>query len=143
MIFSLEIILKNSNFSCSNLDCDEMLNSTYKYILSLEGSYCSEAVPNTFLKNSKNLIVPIVMGTKNLKYFWPDGSYFDLNQYENLSKFISDLKAELQDDAKYFSRFWWRGFYKSEPHNPFCTLCERLHEPNIIHYTQHYQNISE
>lgn len=120
-----------------------MLNTTYRFILSLDDSYCQESVPKEFSENAFNFIVPIVMGTNNLKYFWPEGSYFDINRFDNHTQFIEDFRQKSQNNKNYFEHFWWKGFYNFEEHNPFCSLCEKLHEPNIIHYMQNYPNITE
>lgn len=124
-------------------DCDDILNSTYKFHLFMDNSLCMEQVPEKLIDYKYYNTIPIVMGSENLKYYLPPKTYVDIHDFKTVRDLGDHLKNLMQKHLEFINHFWWRIYYKYEENQPFCELCEKLHEPNFDERMQYIGDIAE
>ena len=71
----------------------------------------------------------------------PPNSYIDVNDFDSVENLASYLKSLLNDKAKYQEYFSWKKEHMLYQKDPWCSLCEKLHDPKGPRKT--YANVSE
>ena len=77
----------------------------------------------------------------NYKLEAPPHSYIDVNDFESVESLAIYLKLLQKDKEKYQEYFSWKREYLLYQKDPWCTLCEKLHNQNEQWNT--YANVSE
>ena len=122
-----------NKFYYSDLECYEMLESTYKFYLSFEDSICEDYVTEKFFKIMKHQIVPVVYGGANYSHHAPPHSYIDARKYKpkELAAYLNLLAA---NETLYNEYFWWKEHYRVETgavemiRQGLCNLCQKLYQ---------------
>lgn len=121
-----------------------MLNSTYKFYLAFENAICDDYVTEKLFDIiSNNYIVPIVYGGADYLRLVPPNSYINANDFEDVADLVSHLNYLDKNPLEYMKYFWWKKHYKVINSHPFCELCEKLNEPNVIEKRQTYRSIKQ
>lgn len=109
-------------------DCDEMLNSTYKFYLSFENTLCSDYITEKVFNVMKNFIVPVVFNGCDMKRFLPPKSYINAENYETVQDLADYLKFLSDNPDEYIKYFWWKRYYDVEPDSgvPICKICAKV-----------------
>lgn len=93
------------------------------------------------MKHRNEYILPIISGSKNFRYFWPDYAYININDYENTTALVDELKSVMADETSYMKHFVWKDYYAVETNNPFCVLCVKLNEPHVDQLMEYYNDV--
>ena len=117
----------------SDLQCYDMLESTYKFYLSFENALCPDYVTEKFFKIMGHDLVPVVYGGADYTQHAPPHSYIDARKFKpkELAAYLKLLDA---NDTLYNEYFWWKDYYSVEysvedmSRHGFCDLCRKLHE---------------
>lgn len=129
--YSLHCPLNQSSFLSTD-PCNDMLDTTYKFYLAFENSFCQDYVTEKFFDTLQRRIIPVVMGSANYSAIAPPHSYIDATKYSprELAAYLTKLAS---NDELYNEYFWWKPYYKVEQRYPvlaanaLCSLCEKLH----------------
>lgn len=129
--YTLRCSMNQSSFLSTN-ECYDMLDSTYKFYLAFENSFCHDYVTEKFFDALQRRIIPVVMGAANYSAIAPPHSFIDAAQYSprELANYLKLLDA---NDELYNEYFWWKSHYRIVNRYPelastaLCTLCEKLH----------------
>ncbi|EFX62482.1 hypothetical protein DAPPUDRAFT_336888 [Daphnia pulex] len=113
--------------------CNKVIESTYKFYLSFENSFCKDYVTEKFFKILDLYMIPIVYGGADYTQHAPPHSYIDARKFKpkELAAYLKILDA---DDALYNEYFWWKDHYHVEfitentSRHGFCSLCQKLHD---------------
>lgn len=121
-------------FKCSRNNeqhCFDLLRTNYYFYLSFENSNCQDYVTEKVSNALENNVVPIVLGGANYTRFLPPHSYIDASGTS--PKDLAQMIKNFIDNPKYYAEyFWWKNYYQVvDGYNPFCKLCEILHERNV------------
>jgi alpha-1,3-fucosyltransferase len=129
----------------STKNCDEMLDTTYKFYLSFENSLCIDYVTEKLYRAMTNNIIPIVFNGANMKYFVPPKSVIDANDFETVEDLAVHLKFLSDNLEEYEKYFWWKEHYEVAVGDEvaFCDLCKKVNEMNSKHKRQVYEDISQ
>ncbi|XP_037932228.1 alpha-(1,3)-fucosyltransferase C-like [Teleopsis dalmanni] len=142
----VDIFGKCGDLKCKfgSTDCDEVLDTEYKFYLSFENSLCLDYVTEKFYNALKRNIVPVVFGGANYSKFAPPHSFIDAHGFpsvEELAKYLLNLNNTPNEYARYF---WWRRFYTIKGNTiPFCDICHHLNKPVTQYRTQIYKSIDD
>lgn len=110
-------------------NCDQIVQTNYKFFLSFENSICHEYVTEKFFKRINQSMLPIVMGGSNYSKIAPPHSYIDIRDFkspEMLAKYLWYLD---KNHEEYLSYFWWKYDYSVKLryfHQGICDLCQML-----------------
>jgi alpha-1,3-fucosyltransferase len=113
--------------------CNKVIESTYKFYLSFENSFCKDYVTEKFFKILDLYMIPIVYGGADYTQHAPSHSYINARKFKpkELAAYLKILDA---DDALYNEYFWWKDHYRVEfitentSRHGFCSLCQKLHD---------------
>ncbi|KAL8558278.1 hypothetical protein ACOMHN_063972 [Nucella lapillus] len=115
----------------SSSQCMSLLNSTYRFYLSFESSFCRDYVTEKFFKlfQPDFHVIPIVRGGSQYRKFFPSGTFVDASEFrssEALAKYLKKLESDteryaamLREKDKYYVE-WGRK-------EGMCELCEKVH----------------
>ncbi|XP_077289839.1 alpha-(1,3)-fucosyltransferase C-like [Arctopsyche grandis] len=121
-------------FRCPRNDehhCFDMLRTDYYFYLAFENSNCQDYVTEKVSNALVNNVVPIVLGGANYTKFLPPHSYLDASG-TSPKQMAHMIKKIIQNPKYYAEYFWWKDYYQVvDGYNPFCKLCEILHDRNI------------
>ena len=120
------------NVTCDP-QCDDMLQSMYKFHLSFENSLCPDYVTEKFFQMMNHDIVPVVYGQADYSQHAPPYSYIDARKFEpnELATYLNLLD---KNDTLYNEYFWWKDYYRVESsvketyRRGFCDLCQKLNQ---------------
>lgn len=128
-----------------NGDCQRMIKERYKFYLSFESEFCRDYITEkTFKVYFDNLdAIPIVRGADNYNMYLPPKSYINTADFKSTKDLGKHMLALAHDDRKALPYFRWRRQYymESMDQDPFCELCEKLHDPRK--YNRVYENIDD
>lgn len=133
-------------FSClkGSKECNEMLNTTYKFYLSFENALCVDYVTEKLYNAVQNFVVPVVFNGANMTNFLPPMSYIDANDFETVEDLANHLKALSHNPEEYLKYFWWRKHYKIiRPEINLCEICVKLNERGFASKRQTYSSIKD
>lgn len=134
--YTLRCSMNESSFLSTN-SCYKMLDSTYKFYLAFENSFCQDYVTEKFFDILNRRIIPIVMGSANYSAFAPPHSYINAVEYSP-RELAGYLKLLASNDRLYNEYFWWKPHFKVESRYPMlasnalCSLCEKLHHNKTV-----------
>jgi len=117
--------------------CLQMLNTSYKFYLSLENSLCADYVTEKFWKVLQYNVIPVVLNGANMSNIAPKNSYIDFKDFNNsIAETAKYMLKVSEDDELFASYFWWRDFYRPSPGqsleaSAWCSLCSALHNDSL------------
>ena len=118
-------------------DCFKILNSTYRFYLAFENSFCRHYFTEKFYENFNYDIIQIVRGGKkeDARKLLPAGTFISTDNFKSveelgtyltkLSWSVEDYSAFLKEKNKYYSPG-----YKYVYQRAMCDLCERMNDLN-------------
>ncbi|XP_055335097.1 glycoprotein 3-alpha-L-fucosyltransferase A-like [Paramacrobiotus metropolitanus] len=130
---SVDIYGSCGNKKCSRFqkNCEEMLQTDYKFYLAFENSNCRWYITEKFWINALGSnIVPIVMGAplKDYQLLAPYKSFIHVDQFPNGPQELAEYLHKLDsDDNLYNEYFQWKGAGQLINTFFYCRLCALLH----------------
>lgn len=128
----VDVFGKCGSKSCPRFssECDQMLNSTYKFYFSFENTLCSDYITEKVYSVMENFIVPVVFNGVEMKRFLPPKSYINAENFasvEDLANYLKFLSKNVDEYAKYF---WWKKYYSvnSAGAVPVCEICAKVNQ---------------
>jgi len=114
-------------------ECLQMLNTTYKFYLSLENSMCSDYVTEKLWKVLSYNVIPVVLNGADMSSIAPPHSVIQFSDFKTIADLAKYLKKVAEDDLLFASYFWWRDFYTINTHQQtyqkaYCSMCAALHD---------------
>jgi alpha-1,3-fucosyltransferase len=126
------------NFSCpmKSVECDEMLNSTYKFYFSFENNLCSDYLTEKTFRIMSYFVLPVVFSGANYANFLPPNSYVDAENFKTTEELANHLKHLANNPKELVKYWWWKKSYKIVSGRDVtlqhaCSICERLNDPGI------------
>ncbi|XP_060064271.1 alpha-(1,3)-fucosyltransferase C-like [Ylistrum balloti] len=136
------------NLTANHQDhCFDVLDTRYKFYLSLENSLCEDYVTEKSLHLSlSHQIVPLIRDGAKRSIFHPPNSYVDTKQFKSLKKLAEHINTLSRSFNKYLEFFEWRRHYSIETvsnvlQSIFCDMCHRLHHQH--RYKRLYKNLKD
>jgi alpha-1,3-fucosyltransferase len=111
-------------------ECDEMLNSTYKFYFSYENTLCSDYITEKVFNVMRNFIIPVVFNGAQMKRFLPPKSYVNAENFETVQDLAEHLKFLSENPDEYIKYFWWKKYYDIQPAGgvPVCEICAKVNQ---------------
>ena len=134
--YTMKCEMNHTAFLSTN-ECYGLLDSTYKFYLAFENSFCNDYVTEKFYDILSRRIIPVVLGGANYSAIAPPHSYIDAVNYSP-RELAAYLQLLAKDDRLYNEYFWWKPYFKIESRYPeianraLCTLCEKLHSDKSV-----------
>ncbi|XP_021375271.1 alpha-(1,3)-fucosyltransferase C-like isoform X2 [Mizuhopecten yessoensis] len=126
-------------------NCFDVLDSQYKFYLSLENSLCKDYVTEKSLHLVlRHQIVPIIRDGANRSLYHPPHSYVDTKDFKSIKSLAKYIKYLSENFDEYLQFFNWRKQYSVETvsgvlQSVFCDMCNRMH--NQHRYKRLYNNV--
>ncbi|XP_004525866.1 alpha-(1,3)-fucosyltransferase C [Ceratitis capitata] len=141
----VDIYGKCGNLSCpyTSNECDELLDTRYKFYFSFENSLCNDYVTEKLYNAMKRNVIPVVFGGADYSRFVPPNSVIDAEDYQNAEELAAYLRYLATHPEEYMRYFWWRQYYRLSYRSPYCDLCEKLHSVPFMQKSQTYTNIEK
>ena len=100
----------------------------YKFYLAFENAICRDYITEKFwLAQTVKWQIPVISASKHTIERLPPKSYLNVFDFPSI-KDLADEMIRIGNNATLFNGFFdWKDYYKPLP-NPFCTLCNALHE---------------
>lgn len=136
---SVDIYGKCGSYQCpqnGRINCETYLNTTYRFYLSFENSFCRDYVTEKFFKTFANIdIVPVVRGGVDYNKYFPPGTFINTADFKNVSELARHLKYLEVNTTAYADMLRKKDQYRTSGAKPWCKLCEMLHfEKNVKTY---------
>ncbi len=124
---------------CGNLSCPRSQSDTcmimherkYKFYLAFENAVCRDYVTEKAFRTLNYSIVPVVMGGADYAEILPPHSFIDVRDFHSPEHLASYLHYLNNNDTAYLEYFAWKRHYTVRTvhtYEPFCRLCQLLHE---------------
>lgn len=94
------------------IECDEMMNLTYKFYFAFENSLCIDYLTEKLYRTIKNFVIPVIYSGADLSRFLPPKSYIDANDFNTAEDLANHLKFLSENPKEYVKYFWWKKHYK-------------------------------
>ena len=123
-------------------DCMRLVESKYKFYLSLENSFCLDYITEKFFDVLQYHIVPIVVDLHgHYERTAPPHSFINAARFNSVRQLADYLLLLDRDDTLYNEYFEWRKNYvvRDNQHG-ICQLCAALHRSSS---TKIYHNFTE
>ncbi|XP_070183148.1 alpha-(1,3)-fucosyltransferase C-like [Littorina saxatilis] len=116
--------------------CDDLLTHKYRFYLSFENSLCREYVTEKFFdKFGEDVdIVPVVLGGVDYQKYFPEGTYINTADFPSprgLARYLHALGENLEAYTAMLERKARYTHSRCRSTEPWCRLCDMLHEPNL------------
>lgn len=137
---------------CGPLDCPRnsdkcynMLNTTYKFYLSFENTFCVDYVTEKLYNAIQNFVIPVVFSGAEMSRFLPPKSYINVEDFENVEDLANYLIFLSENPKEYIKYFWWKSHYsiKNREQSLLCEICRKLSNLNSDSKRQTYVNIKD
>ena len=129
-------------------NCFDILNTTYRYHLAFENTFCDGYITEKFYENYDYDIIQVVRGgnPKTRPIDINREAYINTNDFKTVQDLGKYLKALSNDNNKYASMLKAKNKYQAVPYielfqEAACDICNRLHNPE--RYKSIYANINE
>lgn len=143
----VDIYGKCGTLSCKRWsnECDEMLNTTYRFYLAFENSLCMDYLTEKVYDTINHLVIPVIYSGADISRFLPPRSYIDADKFRSVEDLAVFLKVLTDNPHEYVKYFWWRKYYKFARRDDvdFCALCKKLNEPNFSEKRQTYLSVKD
>lgn len=115
--------------------CWKMMEKKYKFYLALENSLCPDYVTEKMFEALKHEIVPIVLGGSDYQKMFPEKSFINMMDFNNMSSLADYLVKLDNDDHLYNELLTWKSRYsiknsRFENNQCHCDLCNTIHQYN-------------
>ncbi|GFR86375.1 alpha-(1,3)-fucosyltransferase 6-like [Elysia marginata] len=113
-----------------NAVCDQKINTTYKFYLSFENSFCDDYVTEKFLRlfTGRLHVVPVVRGGADYAKFFPRGGFVNAADFSNATELALYLKKLGEDTLTYARMLKEKDKLVSSNYMlDWCDLCEKVH----------------
>ncbi|KAK7106787.1 alpha-(1,3)-fucosyltransferase C-like [Littorina saxatilis] len=136
----VDIYGKCGTLTCAKnqgLLCYDLLTLKYRFYLSAENTVCRSYVTEKFFDkfHAQVDVIPVVLGGADYRKYFPDGTYInaaDFSSPKDLAKYLHALGKKLDDYAAMLERKAWFSHSRCKMSEPWCKLCDMLHEPHPI-----------
>ncbi|XP_062699416.1 alpha-(1,3)-fucosyltransferase C isoform X2 [Aedes albopictus] len=145
-LMSVDIYGKCGTLECprGSPRCTEMLTTDYRFYFAFENSLCRDYVTEkVYTVMDASWIVPVVFGGADYSLFLPPNSYIDAQQFNTVEDLVEYLSYLSQNPREYAKYFWWKEHYRITGSQPFCDLCQKLHDVGTRERVQYYKDIEE
>jgi alpha-1,3-fucosyltransferase len=127
-------------------ECNEMLRTDYRFYAAFENSLCKDYITEKSYNYMKYDIIPLVYGEVDYKMYLPPKSYINVNDFETVQDLAKYMNFLIENPTEYLKYFWWKKHYKVLDaydyfNVTFCTLCKKLHEPELTRAPRVYESI--
>lgn len=143
----VDVYGKCGTLSCPRYskECDEMLNTTYRFYFAFENSLCIDYLSEKVYDTINHNIVPVIYTGADLKRFLPPKSYIDANEFGTAEDLADYLKFLSTNPEEYLKYFWWKKHYKITSYHKIelCDICQKLNQPNFTSKRQTYVSIKD
>lgn len=97
--------------------CRRMVETKYKFYLSLENSLCLDYVTEKFFAMMHFNVVPIVLSLQGSHYrFSPSHSFINAMDFKSVRKLAEYLVRLDKNDTEYNQYFWWKSHFTIRNH---------------------------
>ncbi|OWF39953.1 Alpha-(1,3)-fucosyltransferase C [Mizuhopecten yessoensis] len=126
-------------------NCFDVLDSPYKFYLSLENSLCKDYVTEKSLHLVlRHQIVPIIRDGANRSLYHPPHSYVDTKDFKSIKSLAKYIKFLSENFDEYLKFFKWRKHYSVGTvsgvlQSSLCDMCNRMHHQQ--RYKRLYSNL--
>ncbi|XP_055617512.1 alpha-(1,3)-fucosyltransferase C-like [Toxorhynchites rutilus septentrionalis] len=121
--------------------CAKMLTDEYRYYFAFENSLCKDYVTEKMYYAMQSFIIPVVFGGADYTKFVPPKSYIDAQQFATVQDLVEYLVFLAENPEHYIKYFWWKDHYRIADTQPFCELCQKLHDIGTKEKMQYYKDI--
>lgn len=112
----------------SHKDCMRLVESKYKFYLSLENSFCLDYITEKFYDVMRHRIVPIVIDLHgHYELIAPPHSFINAARFSSVRQLADYLQLLDRNDTLYNEYFEWRNNYVVRENTGMCHLCAALH----------------
>lgn len=143
----VDIYGKCGTLSCRRLssECDEMLNSTYRFYFAFENTLCIDYLTEKLYNTINNYVIPVIYTGADISRFLPPKSYINANDFKNAEDLENHLKFLSENPEEYVKYFWWKKHYRiiRSDDLEYCEMCRKLNQPNYSVKKQIYVSIKE
>ena len=111
-------------------ECLEKINTTYRFYLSFENSFCTDYVSEKFFRLFvKRLhVVPVVRGGAEYGKFFPRGAFVNAADFANAAELTHHLKQLSEDTAAYAKMLKEKDKLVSSVYMvDWCKVCDQVH----------------
>ncbi|RUS89866.1 hypothetical protein EGW08_002396, partial [Elysia chlorotica] len=141
------------NLTCpsqENSACEDLVNSTHRFYLGFENSFCKDYVTEKFFRwfIRRLHVVPVVRGGADYSRFFPKGSYIDSADFPNVKALSLYLKQLSEDPEAYAKILKEKDKLMAKPQmNAWCKLCALAHNGGLrkvipdIRQWSHYDGV--
>lgn len=125
-------------------DPEVLVNSTYKFYLSLENSICKDYVSEKFFRYFPLDTILIVRGGASYKKLLPSDAFIDSSNFDTIKDLVDHILAVSSNEEMYISYLRKKDGYKIDwdVDLPFCDLCAKLNHKDkntrVYHDIVHY-----
>ena len=109
------------------VDCENFFKD-YKFYLAFENSVCRDYITEKYWDSQVNKHqIPVVAASKATLELLPPHSYINVFDFPSVKDMANEMIRIATNASLYNSYFKWHHYYKPGP-NPFCSLCNALHD---------------
>ncbi|XP_033732597.1 alpha-(1,3)-fucosyltransferase C-like [Pecten maximus] len=125
--------------------CFDVLDTQYKFYLSLENAICKDYVTEKSLHLVlRHQIVPLIRDGAKRSIFHPPHSYIDTKDFKRIKSLAEHIKFLSGNFDRYLEYFNWRKYYSVETvtgvlQSIMCDMCHRMNHQS--QYTRLYSNL--
>ena len=120
---------------CSGVECPRKLQEScfashgfqYYFYLAFENSNCQDYITEKLWRILDSNIVPVVMGGGNYTRDAPQNSLINVADFDTVQDLANYLIFLTENPEEYLKYFTWKKHYDFYFTDPYCTLCEKLH----------------
>ncbi|EFX83647.1 hypothetical protein DAPPUDRAFT_23160, partial [Daphnia pulex] len=127
-----------------SLDCDKIIGD-YKFYIAAENSFCPDYVTEKFYRALQVGAVPIVYGGSDYSAYAPPYSFIHAADFQS-PKDLADYLILLDQNPKLYARYFeWKKDWivDREPFDGWCSLCEKLNDPDANQTSKSYRDIAK
>ncbi|XP_069122402.1 alpha-(1,3)-fucosyltransferase C-like [Argopecten irradians] len=128
-------------------NCFDVLDTRYKFYLSLENALCKDYVTEKSLHLVlSHQIIPLIRDGANRSIFHPPNSYIDTKDFKSIKAIAEHIKYLSKNFDRYLEYFHWRNHYSVETitsvlQSIVCDVCRRVHLGKK--YQRLYNNLND
>ena len=119
--------------------CVDLL-TPYKFYFALENSDCRDYVSEKYWRSLDRKQIPVVAWKLSMEGLVIPNSYINVNDFIDIDEAGTYIKTVSENRTLYNSYFKWKEEYTIDPHNGYCTLCEKLKDSNMPPQVYHDMN---
>ena len=110
--------------------CVDMLKP-YKFYFALENSDCRDYVSEKYWRSLEREQIPVVAWKLPMEDLVIPNSFINVYDFTDLEEAGVYIKKVSENRTLYNSYFKWKEEYIIDPHNGYCTLCDKLKDSSM------------